>query len=782
MAIQFYRKQNDKNLYETGSNRVIGATEFGKGAGFQEVKMPQGAVAINGAQYKDKASQQANFANVTPIGNTLYGVPKTITSGDLQTGASNLSATPPEPAAPTVQNILAERAGEMSQGANDTIKMLQAQQAEADKRIKEQQTRLADYEKQEAGLTADFGKVSIPFREELQKANNDKFEIERQIKQSISLADDLQTYSKMMNDELTAEASQPGMARVRQGSMQNVKDTYTSKIATAQAAMAAIKGNVGLVNEYTDRGISAIESDRNDKINYLSFVNEILQQNKSLALDYFDDATGMSDKSISDQISVYQQEVETIKKNKETIVEVMSSPATAVIAHNAGVLITDTPEQMANKINKYYAMHPEETYEKSAEMIEFLFAKQGGYAGSFMDFKRELNADWEPLKDEDGNVTGILNTSTGQVTGGNLNRPQRNNNPLNIKLGGATRKWVEQGAATVESAQAADGGNFLVFQSAEAGFEAAKDLLFNSGVYSGLTVDGAMRKWSGNGYGGEIVSFGNKKLSALSDSEKDQLVQKMATREGFYANGYTGNNSGGLSPVAQQLVNGSMKISSLTGAEATKYIKEIAAAGLELPKDDALISTYAEEYASTGKMPTSVSEDIRADVAQAAKDMPKTPGQFIDNTTGVFPQKLSSSLQDGLTALMDLQSKLAEADKLFNSINTGLLGGTFGGIVPSVERTAYLNLRSEIVDLISRARTGAALTASEEAFYTKKLPGTFNQMFFLGTDGSRKITDLRSSLRGILDTKLASNGVSIVGYNDKTASGMSIDPSKFDDN
>jgi hypothetical protein len=45
MPIQFYRKPNDKNLYEVGSNRVIGATEFGigtpnAGQGFQEIAAP----------------------------------------------------------------------------------------------------------------------------------------------------------------------------------------------------------------------------------------------------------------------------------------------------------------------------------------------------------------------------------------------------------------------------------------------------------------------------------------------------------------------------------------------------------------------------------------------------------------------------------------------------------------------------------------------------------------------------------------------------------------------
>lgn len=37
---------------------------------------PQGSVAIDGAKFNTKETQQANFSNIQPIGNTLYGIPK----------------------------------------------------------------------------------------------------------------------------------------------------------------------------------------------------------------------------------------------------------------------------------------------------------------------------------------------------------------------------------------------------------------------------------------------------------------------------------------------------------------------------------------------------------------------------------------------------------------------------------------------------------------------------------------------------------------------------------
>jgi hypothetical protein len=113
------------------------------------------------------------------------------------------------------------------------------------------------------------------------------------------------------------------------------------------------------------------------------------------------------------------------------------------------------------------------------------------------------------------------------------NRPQRNNNPLNIKASEVTSAYP--GVVGTDPSPATDGGQFLIFNSPQAGFEAAKRLLQNPN-YQNLSVDAAMRRWSNNGYGAEIVpSFGGKSMATLTSAEMDALVQAMAQIEGYYA-------------------------------------------------------------------------------------------------------------------------------------------------------------------------------------------------------------------------------------------------------
>ncbi len=113
------------------------------------------------------------------------------------------------------------------------------------------------------------------------------------------------------------------------------------------------------------------------------------------------------------------------------------------------------------------------------------------------------------------------------------NRPQRNNNPLNIKASQFTSSFP--GVAGVDPVPARDGGQFLAFESPQAGYDGAKRLL-TSGSYAPLTVDAALRRWSGGGYGGEIAGpIASKRIIDLSPTELTRLMQTMAKREGYYA-------------------------------------------------------------------------------------------------------------------------------------------------------------------------------------------------------------------------------------------------------
>ncbi len=127
----------------------------------------------------------------------------------------------------------------------------------------------------------------------------------------------------------------------------------------------------------------------------------------------------------------------------------------------------------------------------------------------------------------------------------------RNSNPLNIKLGSKTRRYVDIGLATISDVIPKDGGRFLKFDCPETGFRAAVELL-STPPYDDLRLDGALRRWSNNGFGAEILA--GTQLDALRPVHylgRDHLkilLNAMAVAEGYKSSTITDEVKNALRP------------------------------------------------------------------------------------------------------------------------------------------------------------------------------------------------------------------------------------------
>lgn len=114
--------------------------------------------------------------------------------------------------------------------------------------------------------------------------------------------------------------------------------------------------------------------------------------------------------------------------------------------------------------------------------------------------------------------------------------PNRNRNPLNVKFGSETKRFIERGDAGLSNIVPTDGGSFIYFHQDERGFEAARDLMCSS-IYRNITIDAALRKWSNNGYNGDILSGTginrDWQVEMLTDKALTNLLVRMAHYEGY---------------------------------------------------------------------------------------------------------------------------------------------------------------------------------------------------------------------------------------------------------
>lgn len=179
---------------------------------------------------------------------------------------------------------------------------------------------------------------------------------------------------------------------------------------------------------------------------------------------------------------------------------------------------------------------------------------------------------------------------------------------------------------------------------------------------------------------------------------------------------------------------------------------------------------YANQYADSGTLPSPSELKLAGlsagQVTEYAKQVPRANGALVSRSTGTKQKSLSATQEDGVSALYDLTKKLDIAKERFSKLDTGLLAGIGKSVFQTQAQQQYDDLKGEIVDLLSRARSGAALTESEVKIYSDKLPGRFNSSLFFGNKGTTSIQDLKDSIEGKLDTHLNTNNLAIYGHSD----------------
>lgn len=105
------------------------------------------------------------------------------------------------------------------------------------------------------------------------------------------------------------------------------------------------------------------------------------------------------------------------------------------------------------------------------------------------------------------------------------------NNPLNMKFSPFSKNL----GAEDSGHQATDGGTYARFATPEMGIAASRELLLSRG-YRDLTTERALRRWSHNGYGAEVIRragiSANQTIGSLTADQLDQAMGLMSYREG----------------------------------------------------------------------------------------------------------------------------------------------------------------------------------------------------------------------------------------------------------
>lgn len=183
-------------------------------------------------------------------------------------------------------------------------------------------------------------------------------------KTKLGLTNDIIAYSKMFSDELAQAQGQSGLSSVVNSRKNQVVENYTSKIAIAQAASSAIDGNFNLAFDIMDKGATAIERLQSDRINFINTVKGLFDSQEATSQSKLLSLSAEQKSALDSSLKDAQTKIDNLQKSKDAIMSVMQT--NPIIAKQAGLALTDTPEQTTQKLNDLYVKYPQYTPDNQA--------------------------------------------------------------------------------------------------------------------------------------------------------------------------------------------------------------------------------------------------------------------------------------------------------------------------------------------------------------------------------------------------------------------------------
>lgn len=199
---------------------------------------PAGSVAIPGAQYNTQASQQANFSNIQPVGNTLYGVPKVaekLTSDQLTGGTPAVTPVTPTPTTSATGTVAS---------ATEYMNQLNAEQAARQKQQAEAEAQKVAGTQKLTDLYEQLGKKGTEYTTELEKYNYGA-----NVAQLQDINKQIASKTASFQNALTNQEARIASASSIYGRQALIERQQASEVGGLSAIAQALQGNITLAQQ-----------------------------------------------------------------------------------------------------------------------------------------------------------------------------------------------------------------------------------------------------------------------------------------------------------------------------------------------------------------------------------------------------------------------------------------------------------------------------------------------------------------------------------------------------
>lgn len=234
---------------------------------------------------------------------------------------------------------------------NRQMEEVNRKQAEFDKQIQASQ-------KTQQETLGKMETATQPFQADLEETERERLFINKNFEDNQKSILELETLLNSAVADKEAAQSAPGLASVKQARLYKIQTDYQGRVGVVEAVMNARNSQINVAYGMIDRTVSAINSDRQNQLSYYNLVLGLAQSDeeqageKLLTLDKEEKAI------IESQLGMVKAQLAESEATAEMIKGLMIDPEYASIVEKAGVSLSDSSEEVAKKIQRYFINNP----------------------------------------------------------------------------------------------------------------------------------------------------------------------------------------------------------------------------------------------------------------------------------------------------------------------------------------------------------------------------------------------------------------------------------------
>src|SRR3990167_1081992 len=214
--------------------------------------------------------------------------------------------------------------------------------AELDRKQQETQMKIDEFTAKETSALGEVNTLTQPFRENLENAERERLYINENFEANQKLTNELESLLSEGNTLILQMQGKSGLAGIRNPRINQAIEGVQARASVIQSVFAARSNQILEAYRVIDRGVNAINADREDRLGYYNSLLNFYSEQKSEEGKKLITLEKDEKDYLNAQIGLLQEDLSRTQETADYIKKLMTSPESASFVARAGISLNDS--------------------------------------------------------------------------------------------------------------------------------------------------------------------------------------------------------------------------------------------------------------------------------------------------------------------------------------------------------------------------------------------------------------------------------------------------------